>query len=678
MDKTNDMIRTPVIGNDTKDHQHAHLLNTKPPLLAGFRKKLSQSPRSSTLAISPAVHQYNSHGFDTDTSFDSPIVGAPGGGDSLFMSPDRDSTKSGSASKESGKQNISQAERLRLWRHDAYLQHHYKTAEFIGDKVLSLTKDPNDAFWLAQVHYSTGQYARARQLLSEDRLSESVSCRYLAALCLTKMERWEEALQLVGDSNPFTSSVFHSVKSQDHGIKLEASMCYLRGQIYSNQNCFDKARDCYREAVLVDPKCFEAFDELVSNHLLSPEEEWDLLTSLQFNELDDNADFVKSLYTIRLSKYLHSDKISDAEALLAEDYSLDANGDILQSRADLLFLQCAFSECMAVCEKIMALDAYKLAALPNYVACLHELGGKNKLFLVAHQMADQHPDEPVTWLSVAMYYLSTNRISLARRYFSKASMMSPNFVQAWIGFAHTFAIEGEHEQAISAYSTAARLFLGSHLPSLYLGMQHLHLNNFNLAEEYLESSFNICKSDPLLLNEIGVTHYHKSNFSRAEAFFLDALRASEVIKSEPQAWLSIHANLGHVYRRTRQFAKSLEHFEDVLCSNPTDHNVQSAVGLVHLQMGNISEAINYFHKALSIVPADPVATDMLGRAMEENVKRGIGVIAPSSPDVSRINTSNIIIPGGAPKPLIFPDPDAPSSPSMFYHDDSHAGMDMSE
>ena len=119
-------------------------------------------------------------------------------------------------------------------------------------------------------------------------------------------------------------------------------------------------------------------------------------------------------------------------------------------------------------------------------------------------------------------------------------------------------------------------------------------------------------------------------------------------------------------------------FEDVLCSNPTDHNVQSAVGLVHLQMGNISEAINYFHKALSIVPADPVATDLLGRAMEENVKRGIGVIAPSSPDVSRINTSNIIIPGGAPKPLIFPDPDAPSSPSMFYHDDSHAGMDMSE
>ena len=39
-------------------------------------------------------------------------------------------------------------------------------------------------------------------------------------------------------------------------------------------------------------------------------------------------------------------------------------------------------------------------------------------------------------------------------------MMDPHFGPAWIGFAHSFAVEGEHEQAISAYTTAARLFQG--------------------------------------------------------------------------------------------------------------------------------------------------------------------------------------------------------------------------
>jgi hypothetical protein len=44
--------------------------------------------------------------------------------------------------------------------------------------------------------------------------------------------------------------------------------------------------------------------------------------------------------------------------------------------------------------------------------------------------------------------------------FSKASLMDPRFGPAWITFAHSFAYEGEHEQAITAYSTSARLFPG--------------------------------------------------------------------------------------------------------------------------------------------------------------------------------------------------------------------------
>ena len=31
---------------------------------------------------------------------------------------------------------------------------------------------------------------------------------------------------------------------------------------------------------------------------------------------------------------------------------------------------------------------------------------------------------------------------------------------AWVGFGHTFAIESEHDQAITAYSTAAKLYPG--------------------------------------------------------------------------------------------------------------------------------------------------------------------------------------------------------------------------
>jgi len=75
-------------------------------------------------------------------------------------------------------------DRMRLWRHDALMQHLYETAVFWGDKILSWTStceiypcnakylpschfidDPNDAFWLAQTHFMTHQYSRAERLL---------------------------------------------------------------------------------------------------------------------------------------------------------------------------------------------------------------------------------------------------------------------------------------------------------------------------------------------------------------------------------------------------------------------------------------------------------------------------------------------------------------------------------
>ena len=43
---------------------------------------------------------------------------------------------------------------------------------------------------------------------------------------------------------------------------------------------------------------------------------------------------------------------------------------------------------------------------------------------------------------------------------SKTTLMDPRNGPAWIAFAHTFAFEGEHDQAVTAYSTCARLFRG--------------------------------------------------------------------------------------------------------------------------------------------------------------------------------------------------------------------------
>ncbi|EGW35704.1 anaphase-promoting complex component [Spathaspora passalidarum NRRL Y-27907] len=541
----------------------------------------------------------------------------PGSNRSSFFSLSKDSTRI--------TEPLTPVEKLRLWRHDALMQHHYTTAEFIGDKILTLTNDPNDAFWLAQVYFQSGNYLRAKNLLiSKPEFEKNVGCRYLAGYCLIKLELWSDALDLIGENNPFTKDDNYQVRSIDGGIKLEASMCYLRGLIYANQNNFDRAKDCYKEAVLIDVKCFEAFDELISNNLMTPAEEWEFISNLNYRDADDNEELIKLLYTTRLSKYLNVDKFNEAEHILKEEYELGENSDILLSRADFFYIQCNFDSCLSICEKILAYDQYNFNIIPNYLSCLYELGGKNKLFLMAHQLAENHPTNPITWLAIGTYYLSINKVIEARKFFSKATLLNPNFGQAWIGFAHTFAAEGEHEQAISAYAFAARLFPGTHLPNLFLGMQHLQMNNLNLAEEYLSASYQICNSDPLLLNELGVIHFHKLQFDRAELFFQEALDAAKYLNSDSKTWISIHSNLGHVFRRNGEPFKALDCFNQVLkiSNRNNDANILAAMGLIYLKLGKVFKSIDVLHDALAISPGDPIATDLLKRALDANKDNG--------------------------------------------------------
>lgn len=409
-------------------------------------------------------------------------------------------------------------------------------------------------------------------------------------------------------------------------IKYEAALCYLRGICYAKKNAVDRAKECYKDAVRIDVQCFEAFDQLMKNYLMSPDEEWAFLESLDFDSIftEDNntsqeaAQFAKMLYTTRLSKYKNPTDFNNATESLSTHYNLASNPDLLLSKANLLFIQCRFKQALAITTSILDSDEYNFSIYPIHLACLHELYQTNTLFLLAHRLADLHPEEPSTWLAVGIYYLSISQTAEARRFFMKAYTMDPHFGAAWIGFAHTFAAEGEHDQAISAYSSAARLFQGTHLPQLFLGMQNLQLNNMTLAHEYLLAAHEICQTDPLLLNELGVVFYHQDMLPDAVVMFNRALSIAADIDSDPRSWIATRANLGHAYRRQRHWAAALAEFEEVLRQGGGETSIFCAKGLVLMEMGKSLEAVCALHEALAMGPQDPVATDLLNRALVEH------------------------------------------------------------
>lgn len=623
---------------------------------------------------------------------------------------------------------------------------------------LTIEQDSDsDAFWLAQVHFSNNNFSRALALLSrKNLLSISSSCRYLAAHCYIKQNQFEQALSILGDHNPthlFRNSnsrrKLQHLNDQTHvtlrsgktpasrvdrgeerrrentdSLRFEAAMCYLRGLCFAKQNAFDRARDCYKDAVRIDVQCFEAFDQLMKNSLMSPNEEIEFLESLDFDSIaapdqsisQEAAHFTKMLYTTRLSKYSSPDVLSDATETLSTHYNLADNPDILLSRAEALFTQCRFAEALELTTSVLstaqtstAVTAPNLpaqnhlghppAVYPLHLACLYETGSTNSLFLLAHTLADHAPEESYTYLAIGVYYLSVAKIAEARRFFSKSSLLDPHSAPAWIGFAHTFAAEGEHDQAIAAYSTAARLFQGSHLPQLYLGMQHLALNNMSLAHEYLCAAYSMSRGsgsdsnfsttlspsdglqslggDPLVLNELGVVLYHQNHLDGAVKLFRQALALAASLQCEPAAWVATRANLGHALRRVGRFSESLDEFDECLrvgaggaslgyspflggsggsasgvaASGVGGYEDRGLVGSLHtsrglvlLELERTMEAVTSLHEAVRVLGASGggdaaggagIAGTLLSRALEIWALEGSARDKSGSDDVAR-------------------------------------------
>ncbi|KAF0404706.1 anaphase-promoting complex subunit Cut9 [Gigaspora margarita] len=80
-------------------------------------------------------------------------------------------------------------------------------------------------------------------------------------------------------------------------------------------------------------------------------------------------------------------------------------------------------------------------------------------------------------------------------------------------------------------------------------MQYLQAKNLLSAEEYLLTSSQICESDPLVLNELGVLYFQQLKYAQSVDSFKNALKVEEETKCRPQVWETIWINLDHAFRQ---------------------------------------------------------------------------------------------------------------------------------
>jgi len=295
--------------------------------------------------------------------------------------------------------------------------------------------------------------------------------------------------------------------------------------------------------------------------------------------------------------------------------ALALNGHTLAAQSTRYFYEGDYESCYQMSKRVLEDDPYHLATLPVHIAALVMLDMKSVVFYVAHQLVNAYPTTAVAWFAAGCYYYMVRKYEQARRLFHKALGCDRNFAPAWIAFGHAFAQHDENDQAFAAYRTASRLFPGSHLPWLFIGMEHLRTKSPLLAQQCLECARSLMPTDPHIYNELAVVAYQRKEYGRACELLLQALRLS----GAPQEGFC--ANLGHAFLKCKAYDRALMAFQQAHRLNPRCASVLSGMAFTFQLQDRPDKAIEHYHKSLSIHRDDAFAAEMLNYAVQEASER---------------------------------------------------------
>lgn len=390
--------------------------------------------------------------------------------------------------------------------------------------------------------------------------------------------------------------------------------------------------ECYKQALACDVYCVEALERLSAHHTLTEQEEQEVLTSMPVKSQCDPLEeaMTSFLYHQHLQ---HSHKTTPPPEELR---TLLTSVDVVCGSANRHFKNLNLDACYQLTSSILEHDPYHSNSLLLHVATCVQKNKFEELFSVGQALVNSAPSTALPWYVVGCYYMTIGKHQDARKYFTKAITLEPNFGYAHIAFGLSFADEGEHDQAISAFSTAARSMRGSHLPLLYLGKEYHLTGVVATSTRFMKSAFDLCPHDPCLLQEIGFIMAGMGAYPKAERYFKQAIGRLHELDAHLSlpAWEPIYNNLGHVLRKQGRLDEALTAHHNALQLCPSNPSSLTAIAFLHLLREDYSSAVDYAHQSLQLKREDQFTLEVLQTAMVELSEQPF---TPTLPDLSHIN-----------------------------------------
>ncbi|KAJ3232911.1 anaphase promoting complex subunit cdc16 [Chytriomyces hyalinus] len=527
--------------------------------------------------------------------------------------------------------------RIFAWVQNAASIGMLESVHFWGDILLKLSDEPAHVWFVCQILQLKCEFTHAVQLvLSNPKAMKDRKCRSILAQCLMSLNQNEDALLYLDDKaeNGDESQLPEQPAiSNTNPINIRAYNLYLKGKIQYNSNEKGRAKQSYLEALRLDVRCFEAFLELNACNLLTMDEETSVLESLPFARHcgEEDAQFVRLIYFVHCRIF---GRISEMESALhtleGPEYGVASIIPVLQCRADLFAMKRQNSLALEKTNQILTQDPLNDSALKTHISALYTTKSSNDLFLLSHSLIRSCPDRAVAWHAIGCYYLLQSsqplKMEEARKAFAKACRLDDSFSNAWIGMGHALRAEGNFDEALNAYSSASKCALGSHEPTLYMGMLYIHLGQSTLGEEYINAAKSICNLDSMVENELGCIAFYRKEYLVAISHFIKSLKLAGKEAARTELYSSAWCNLGSAYKCLSMYSKAKTCFWNGLAIDPKLAVCLANLAYVEDRLGNFDDALTYYHDALALDPDNSLYVDLMNVTLSRSLSAGFDLI----------------------------------------------------
>ncbi|AEV97776.1 hypothetical protein A4D02_15975 [Niastella koreensis] len=375
------------------------------------------------------------------------------------------------------------------------------------------------------------------------------------------------------------------------------------GNVYFDQEDFEKAIPYYRDAMNQNPDYYTYKDNLVlAKQRLSEQKE-------KADQTEEAAGLLKEVIELTQSPrdwnklgnfYYRNSQFKEAETCYAKAVELLPEDPIYHENLGLAYKnQGLFDKAEPEFLEAARLNTKDGDSLNQAGLFYYDQQKFDDALTWFRKALEKQPDVVDFNVNVGLAFERKKEFDKARPYYEQAAVKAPkdDTIQNRIGL--TYYDQNNHPKAIEYFQKAVALNPAQSVYLENIASSYALMGNKDEAENYYRKAIAVNPNSHKPWNELAVIHIEKADYDNAITYLNKALAL------DPNNYVYT-VNIARAYGDTGQKEQAIQAYEKALKLDGNDYLNWNSLGNLYFETGNMDNAMKAYNKAIQLNPAEKV------------------------------------------------------------------------